>query len=159
RAAVNELPIVVTCTDRKASPPAADLQARTLTGAGLPERAKEWAQRLRTAPGPRTPLEDLYKGDQWQRALALTHSASRPRFTPPPAAALRPRPLPGAAPPGGAKGGAQRLRPAPGPRTPLEALYKGDQWQRALALPHSASRAGFPPRLYAASAGLGLRPV
>ncbi|MFE2334566.1 hypothetical protein [Streptomyces coelicoflavus] len=79
---MNELPIVVTCTDRKASPPAADLQARTLTAANLPQRAEEWAHRLRTTPGPHTPLEDLYRGDQWKRALALTHAASQAGFTP-----------------------------------------------------------------------------
>ncbi|MFJ8945333.1 hypothetical protein ACIRG4_19230 [Streptomyces sp. NPDC102395] len=79
---MNELPIVVTCTDRKASPPAADLQARTLTAADLPQRAEEWAHRLRTTPSRHTALEDLYRGDQWKRALALTHAASRAGFTP-----------------------------------------------------------------------------
>jgi len=92
---VNELPIVVTCTDRKASPPAADLHARALPAEEVPKRAAEWARRLRTAPGQR----------------------------------------------------------------PLEGLYQGDQWRRALALTATASQAGFAPRLYVASAGLGLRPV
>ena len=38
-------------------------------------------------------------------------------------------------------------------------LYQGDQWRQAQALSEAALRAGFTPRLYVASAGLGLRPV
>lgn len=79
---MNELPIVVTCTDRKASPPTADLQARTLMAADLPQRAEEWARRLHTTPSRHTALEDLYRGDQWKRALALTRAASQAGFTP-----------------------------------------------------------------------------
>jgi hypothetical protein len=79
---VNELPIVVTCTDRKTSPAPTDLQARTLPTGDLPERAAEWAHRLRTTQSKRTMLESLYQGDQWGRALALTHAASRAGFVP-----------------------------------------------------------------------------
>ncbi|MFC9635275.1 hypothetical protein ACFTY8_40040 [Streptomyces mirabilis] len=79
---MNELPIVVTCTDRKASPPQADLQARALPTGDLPQRAREWAYRLRTAQSRQTALEELYQGDQWRRALALTDVASRAGFTP-----------------------------------------------------------------------------
>ncbi|MFJ9544155.1 hypothetical protein ACIRPX_44100 [Streptomyces sp. NPDC101225] len=78
---MNELPIVVTCTDRKASPPAADLHARALPAGGMPQRAAEWARRLRTAPGQRQ-LEELYQGDQWRCALALTATASQAGFAP-----------------------------------------------------------------------------
>lgn len=92
---MNELPIVVTCTDRKASPPAADLHARALPAGEVPRRASEWARRLGAGQGQRQ----------------------------------------------------------------LDGLYQGDQWRRALALTATASQAGFAPRLYAASAGLGLRPV
>ncbi|MDX3569515.1 hypothetical protein [Streptomyces sp. ID05-47C] len=79
---MNELPIVVTCTDRKASPPQASLQARTLPAGDLPQRATQWAHRLRTAQTKQMALEDLYQGDQWRRALALTDAASRAGFTP-----------------------------------------------------------------------------
>lgn len=80
--AVNELPIVVTCTDRKTSPPAADLRARALPTVGLPERAAEWTRRLRTAAGRHIELGKLYQGDQWRRAQALTDAARRAGFTP-----------------------------------------------------------------------------
>ncbi|MGW5258160.1 hypothetical protein ACWERW_35435 [Streptomyces sp. NPDC004012] len=79
---MNELPIVVTCTDRKASPPAPELRARELPATGLSERAAEWARRLRTAPGQHVALGDLYQGDQWRRAQALTTIASRAGFAP-----------------------------------------------------------------------------
>jgi len=78
---VNELPIVVTCTDRKASPPTAHLRARALPAGDLPQRAAEWARRLRIAQGQRQ-LAELYQGDQWRRALELTAAASRAGFTP-----------------------------------------------------------------------------
>ncbi|RMI92264.1 hypothetical protein BIU87_18925 [Streptomyces sp. ZS0098] len=79
---MNELPIVVTCTDRKTSPPEATLQARALPKTGLAERAAEWARRLHAVPGPRIALEDLYQGDQWRRAQALTKAASQAGFVP-----------------------------------------------------------------------------
>lgn len=79
---MNELPIVVTCTDRKASPPPADLQARTLPTGDLPQRAAEWARRLQAVQGRRAKLQDLYQGDQWRRALALTDAAARAGFVP-----------------------------------------------------------------------------
>ncbi|WP_225654391.1 hypothetical protein [Streptomyces pseudogriseolus] len=79
---MNELPIVVTCTDRKTSPPEAALQARALPEAGLTERATEWARRLHVVPGPRIVLEDLYQGDQWRRAQNLAKAASRAGFVP-----------------------------------------------------------------------------
>lgn len=79
---MNELPIVVTCTHRKTSPPEATLQARALPETGPAERAVEWARRLHAVPGPRIALEDLYQGDQWRRAQALTKAASRAGFVP-----------------------------------------------------------------------------
>lgn len=75
------MPIVVTCTDRKASPPTAPLHARALPAGDLPQRAAEWGRRLRTAQGQRQ-LQELYQGDQWRRALALTTAAYRAGFTP-----------------------------------------------------------------------------
>lgn len=79
---MNELPIVVTCTDRKTSPPEPRLQARDLTATDIPPRAAEWARRLRAVPGPRVALSDLYQGDQWRRAQLLTKAASRAGFVP-----------------------------------------------------------------------------
>lgn len=79
---MNELPIVVTCTDRKSSPPGTALQARALPAVDLPERAAEWARRLDAAPGSRVALADLYQGDQWRRAQDLTKAASRAGFVP-----------------------------------------------------------------------------
>ncbi|MGW1802212.1 hypothetical protein ACWCQN_41545 [Streptomyces sp. NPDC001984] len=79
---MNELPIVVTCTDRKTSPPDPTLRVRDLPATELPERAAEWARRLRTAPGRRIALGELYQGDQWRRAQALTAAASRAGFAP-----------------------------------------------------------------------------
>ncbi|MBQ0969526.1 hypothetical protein KBY91_38510 [Streptomyces sp. RK23] len=79
---MNELPIVVTCTDRKTSPPDATLQARTLPAGDLPQRAAEWARRLHTAESRPTPLHSLYQGDQWRRALALSDAARRAGFAP-----------------------------------------------------------------------------
>ncbi|MGW4623773.1 hypothetical protein [Streptomyces sp. NPDC004592] len=79
---MNELPIVVTCTDRKTSPPDPALRVGALPPADLPERAAEWARRLRTVPGPRIALGELYQGDQWRRAADLTAAASKAGFTP-----------------------------------------------------------------------------
>ncbi|MFF0201959.1 hypothetical protein [Streptomyces sp. NPDC005017] len=79
---MNELPIVVTCTDRKTSSPEPALRARELPAADLPERAVEWARRLRTAQGRQVALGELYQGDQWRRAAALTTVASRAGFAP-----------------------------------------------------------------------------
>ncbi|MFF7457901.1 hypothetical protein [Kitasatospora sp. NPDC008115] len=44
-------------------------------------------------------------------------------------------------------------------RVPLTDLYQGDHWTKAQALVPLASKAGFIPELWVASAGLGLRPV
>ncbi|MEU1488441.1 hypothetical protein [Streptomyces sp. NPDC005752] len=79
---MNELPIVVTCTDRKTSPPTPALQARTLPAGDLLQRAAEWARRLQGADNRPTALQDLYQGDQWKRALALTDAATRAGFAP-----------------------------------------------------------------------------
>lgn len=79
---MNELPIVVTCTDRKTSPPLAALRARELPAAALPERAAEWARRLSAASGRRAELAHLYQGDQWRRAQALTVAATDAGFAP-----------------------------------------------------------------------------
>lgn len=79
---MNELPIVVTCTDRKASPPVTALRARDLPAADLPERAAEWERRLRTASEGRVELAHLYRGDQWRRAQALAAVATHAGFAP-----------------------------------------------------------------------------
>ncbi|MER7900081.1 hypothetical protein ABTX62_29190 [Streptomyces sp. NPDC096046] len=79
---MNELPIVVTCTDRKTSPPEPGLRVRELPATDIRQRAAEWARRLHAAPGRRTALGELYQGDQWRRAAALTKAASGAGFTP-----------------------------------------------------------------------------
>lgn len=53
----------------------------------------------------------------------------------------------------------RRLHTASEGRMELAHLYQGDQWRRAQALAAAATHAGFAPRLYVASAGLGLRSV
>lgn len=79
---MNELSIVVTCTDRKTSSPAPGLRARELPATDIQQRAAEWARRLRTTPEQPTALHLLYQGDQWRRATALTKAASQAGFTP-----------------------------------------------------------------------------
>lgn len=79
---MNELPIVVTCTDRKTSPPEPGLRARELPSADVAQRTADWARRLHAATGRRTPLGELYQGDQWRRAAALTKVAYRAGFEP-----------------------------------------------------------------------------
>lgn len=76
-----------------------------------------------------------------------------------PTADLRARELPTGDVPERAAEWARRLRDTQGRQVALESLYQGDQWRRAQDLQAAASRAGFAPRLYVASAGLGLRPV
>ncbi|TPQ18628.1 hypothetical protein [Streptomyces sporangiiformans] len=77
---MSQLSIVVTCTDRKASPPAERLRVRNLPQGDVAERVAEWGRRLDTAADPR-PLTELYKGDHWVRSLRLPASAAQAGFT------------------------------------------------------------------------------
>ncbi|WP_206057672.1 MULTISPECIES: hypothetical protein [Nocardiopsis] len=52
----------------------------------------------------------------------------------------------------------ERLAQASG-QTSLSNLYKGEQWAQSRALTGAAARAGWTPKLWVASAGLGLQPV
>ncbi|MFJ5893359.1 hypothetical protein [Streptomyces californicus] len=79
---MNELPIVVTCTDRKTHPPDPFLQARNLPETHLAGRVDHWAGHLAAARGALRELADLYQGDQWHRAQALAGAATRAGFTP-----------------------------------------------------------------------------
>lgn len=73
---IRPLTIVVTCTNRKTTLPSAALQVRTLTSASVEERAGEWTSRVANDKGPRTPVRDLYCGEQWQHAMHIAIRAA-----------------------------------------------------------------------------------
>lgn len=78
---MSQLTIVVTCTDRKAVVPAAELRVRELSAGEPGQRVAEWCRRLDSASHP-LPLEQLYKGDHWARSQRLRSSAVQAGFTP-----------------------------------------------------------------------------
>ncbi|MEU8294126.1 hypothetical protein [Streptomyces pseudogriseolus] len=77
---MSQLSIVVTCTDRKATAPAAELRVRELPAGQVDGRVAEWCRRIGSASDPR-PLEQLYKGDHWVRAQRLPSVAAQVGFT------------------------------------------------------------------------------
>ena len=73
--------MVVTCTDRKVAAPQEALRVRSLPADDLAARAAAWVTRL-AASKERFPLERLYQGDHWTRAVGLSAVAERAGFAP-----------------------------------------------------------------------------
>ena len=73
---MQQLTLVVPCTDRKKLAPKPELTARTLSAGSAVDRCEQWLRRLSTSPSSRVPLKTLYKGDAWQQALRLGDVAS-----------------------------------------------------------------------------------
>jgi hypothetical protein len=65
--------LVVTCTNRKGSSPAAPLQARNLKGASIAARAKVWSERL-SARVDGVAAARVYKGDHWSVVRSIAPS-------------------------------------------------------------------------------------
>jgi hypothetical protein len=76
------LTIVVTCTNRKSVLPAPVLQVRTLRSPKVETRAAEWSERIADFTGQRTPVRDLYCGEQWQHAMHIAIRAAGRGWTP-----------------------------------------------------------------------------
>jgi hypothetical protein len=76
---VRELTVVVTCTDRKAAAPEAELHARSLSARTVKERAVLWNERVNKA-SPTHTLTDLYRGDHWTQARRLCEMAAQAGF-------------------------------------------------------------------------------
>lgn len=77
------LSIVVTCTDRKAVPPAPRLRARTLARTrGLGYRAESWRRRISAAVKNQLPLEQLYRGEAWAQVGVLARAAGTAGYRP-----------------------------------------------------------------------------
>lgn len=77
---MRKLTIVVTCTDRKTTPPDRPLMIRSLRGRSLPTRTHEWAARM-AAPGRRYPLHSLYQGAAWTETTRLVESGRRSGYS------------------------------------------------------------------------------
>ena len=76
-----QLTIVVPCTNRKTVAPISGCRARELPDAPVTERHREWLRRLE-AEALRMPLERLYAGDAWARAMDLQGAARDAGFDP-----------------------------------------------------------------------------
>lgn len=76
---MRELTVVVTCTDRKAAVPEAELRARSLSGKTVKERATLWNERVNKA-SPTHTLTELYRGDHWTQARRLRGAAAEAGF-------------------------------------------------------------------------------
>ena len=76
---VQNLTIVVTCTERKSLPVSADLQIRSLPDSSIPERYDTWRARLDRAVD-RVPLDRLYAGEAWAQVKRLASTATRRGF-------------------------------------------------------------------------------
>lgn len=76
---VQNLTIVVTCTERKILPVPEDLQVRSLPEGSIPERYDVWRARVDSAVD-RVPLDRLYAGEAWVQAKHLAHAATRRGF-------------------------------------------------------------------------------
>ena len=68
---MQNLTIVVTCTERKSLPVSADLQIRSLPDGSIPERYDTWRARLDRAVD-RVPLDLLYAGEAWAQVKRLS---------------------------------------------------------------------------------------
>lgn len=73
--------MVVTCTDRKVAAPLDALRVRSLPASEPGQRAAAWVSRL-AASTERIPLERLYQGDHWTKAMGLSSAAERAGFSP-----------------------------------------------------------------------------
>ena len=76
-----QLTIVVPCTNRKSATPSDSCRARELPDAPVMERQREWLRRL-DAEDQRMPLDRLYAGDAWARAVSLQAVAHNAGFDP-----------------------------------------------------------------------------
>lgn len=65
--------LIVTCTNRKSSPPAPLHQARNLKGASPAVRARMWSERL-SASEDCAAAEEVYKGDHWSVVRSIAPS-------------------------------------------------------------------------------------
>ena len=73
---LQQLTIVITCTDRKTRVPSPQLTARTLPQGTVEQRCGEWVSRVSTSPVEDVPLRQLYKGGTWQQFLQLVADAA-----------------------------------------------------------------------------------
>lgn len=65
--------LIVTCTNRKSSPPTPLHQARNLKGASVAVRARVWSERLSASEGGFA-AEQVYKGDHWSVVRSIANS-------------------------------------------------------------------------------------
>lgn len=76
---MRQLTLVVTCTDRKAAVPDAELHARSLPAGSVTERAALWKERVKNASRTHS-LTELYRGDHWTQARRLRDAAAKAGF-------------------------------------------------------------------------------
>lgn len=74
---MQQLTLIVTCTDRKVKAPAQQLTAGSLPGLPTASRCALWIERLSTADADTYPLDQLYKGDSWVQQRVLMEELQR----------------------------------------------------------------------------------
>lgn len=72
-----DINILVTCTDRKRAPIAAQLRLRSVQVKGTARRAKVWWRRLETHAGETRTAESTYAGQHWTVARSLPAAAKQ----------------------------------------------------------------------------------
>lgn len=76
---MRQLTLVVTCTDRKAAVPEAELHARSLPEGSVAKRAALWKERVKNASSTHA-LTELYRGDHWTQARKLRDAVAKAGF-------------------------------------------------------------------------------
>lgn len=74
---MQQLTLIVPCTDRKAKAPTPQLTARSLPDLPTADRCGLWMERLSTVEAESYPLNQLYKGDSWVRQRVLMEELQR----------------------------------------------------------------------------------
>src|ERR1041384_406939 len=65
------IPALVTCTNRKRAAASDTLSLRTVPGATVDERFRQWRQRVQKAKGMPVKARNLYSGDSWTVAQEI----------------------------------------------------------------------------------------
>lgn len=74
---MQQLSLIVTCTDRKVEAPSPQLTARSLPDLPTADRCGLWMERLSTTDADTYPLDHLYKGDSWVQQRVLIEELQR----------------------------------------------------------------------------------
>jgi hypothetical protein len=68
--------VVVTCTERKAMMPAAELMLRSFPAVSIEQRSAAWIRQLERSNAPAIPAPELYSGNHWHVARTLVRGTN-----------------------------------------------------------------------------------